>query len=339
MQGNLSLHRIKAASLWIKESIMQNNRNSLSHVSPSARPFAHRRLSAFTLIELLVVIAIIAILAAILFPVFAQARSKARQASCMSNMRQVGVAGVMYAQDYDENLPGNIRQSNSAGPAIFWWQQLPPYIQRGVNTYGFAGVANANSSEIYKCSAALPEENLIRNTPGGNPDQYYLNYIPTTLAVEYTMFSVPGQTWLQIAGGPPLPVVTNPAETAWLTDNGNWRTVNGNNGDFSFFNRGLPAGSSIKTGPMAAAIAATGGVNAAGGASDDPNTAVYGPNALPIRNGGGRRISYRHSGGANFVYMDGHVKWVKGEAVFNNVVRAARISLENRTTMFDVNRP
>src|SRR5260370_26669639 len=60
---------------------------------------------AFTLIELLVVIAIIAILAAILFPVFAQARAKARQATCLSNQKQIGLAWVMYAQDYDESSP------------------------------------------------------------------------------------------------------------------------------------------------------------------------------------------------------------------------------------------
>lgn len=59
----------------------------------------------FTLIELLVVIAIIAILAAILFPVFAQAREKARQSACLSNMKQVSTALMMYAQDYDEALP------------------------------------------------------------------------------------------------------------------------------------------------------------------------------------------------------------------------------------------
>jgi prepilin-type N-terminal cleavage/methylation domain-containing protein/prepilin-type processing-associated H-X9-DG protein len=64
-----------------------------------------RKRSAFTLIELLVVIAIIAILAAILFPVFAQAREKARQSVCLSNMRQVGLGLSMYAQDYDEVLP------------------------------------------------------------------------------------------------------------------------------------------------------------------------------------------------------------------------------------------
>src|SRR5437879_824377 len=64
-----------------------------------------RNRHGFTLIELLVVIAIIAILAAILFPVFAQARDKARSAGCLSNLKQVGLAVMMYTQDYDESYP------------------------------------------------------------------------------------------------------------------------------------------------------------------------------------------------------------------------------------------
>src|SRR5437870_10743090 len=78
------------------------------------------RRKGFTLIELLVVIAIIAILAAILFPVFAQAREKARQATCLSNLKQMGLAEMMYAQDYDE------RYSNTHLNAVPLTFGLPP---------------------------------------------------------------------------------------------------------------------------------------------------------------------------------------------------------------------
>jgi prepilin-type N-terminal cleavage/methylation domain-containing protein/prepilin-type processing-associated H-X9-DG protein len=84
-----------------------------------------RRKRAFTLIELLVVIAIIAILAAILFPVFAQAREKARGASCLSNTKQIGLAISMYTQDYDEVLP----MGGNGGPTLQnrWYHWVKAY--------------------------------------------------------------------------------------------------------------------------------------------------------------------------------------------------------------------
>jgi prepilin-type N-terminal cleavage/methylation domain-containing protein len=86
-----------------------------------------RRLNAFTLIELLVVIAIIAILAAILFPVFAQAREKARQVSCLSNMKQIGIGLIMYASDYDSIYPPS--QLGTGTELVSWPQIMQPYIK------------------------------------------------------------------------------------------------------------------------------------------------------------------------------------------------------------------
>ena len=90
-----------------------------------------RRHAGFTLIELLVVIAIIAILAAILFPVFAQAREKARSVSCLSNNKQIGTAIYMYVQDYDETFPMNFYMGqNGPAPCVsVVWVNLVPYIK------------------------------------------------------------------------------------------------------------------------------------------------------------------------------------------------------------------
>lgn len=95
------------------------------------------RQKGFTLIELLVVIAIIAILAAILFPVFAQAREKARGIACLSNAKQVGTAHIMYSQDYDEVMvpwvvrSGRPRDGFNRRDIITWPILLQPYIKNG----------------------------------------------------------------------------------------------------------------------------------------------------------------------------------------------------------------
>jgi prepilin-type N-terminal cleavage/methylation domain-containing protein/prepilin-type processing-associated H-X9-DG protein len=102
-----------------------------------------RHRSAFTLIELLVVIAIIAILAAILFPVFAQAREKARAISCLSNCKQLGTGILMYAQDYDETIiPWYTCEYDGSGCGAggaqrrdrIWVHKIQPYIKNG-DTY------------------------------------------------------------------------------------------------------------------------------------------------------------------------------------------------------------
>src|SRR3954453_19476700 len=94
--------------------------------------------NAFTLIELLVVIAIIAILAAILFPVFAQARESARKTACLSNAKQLGLGILMYVQDYDETM---VMSANNSQPGVLrddgsvyrnwspWSQQIQPYVK------------------------------------------------------------------------------------------------------------------------------------------------------------------------------------------------------------------
>ena len=119
--------------------------------------------TAFTLIELLVVIAIIAILAAILFPVFAQAREKARATACLSNEKQIGMGLLQYEQDYDEALPyiwyGSNGGGSAAGGNYKWMDAVYPYIK---------------SEAVFNCPDALQK---VVNAQGNfYPYHYYQNY-------------------------------------------------------------------------------------------------------------------------------------------------------------------
>jgi len=139
----------------------------------------------FTLIELLVVIAIIAILAAILFPVFARAREKARQTSCLSNAKQINLGILMYAQDYDEILPVASHWPDGQGGYTYWNQSLEPYVK---------------NDQIFRCPSNA-------NRPLG----YGWNY------QNFGYYSSGGS----FSGGPstPLAQVQQPAETILIGDN------------------------------------------------------------------------------------------------------------------------
>jgi prepilin-type N-terminal cleavage/methylation domain-containing protein/prepilin-type processing-associated H-X9-DG protein len=139
----------------------------------------------FTLIELLVVIAIIAILAAILFPVFAKAREKARQSSCLSNTRQLCTAFLSYAQDYDETLVPMSSFGPPPGTSFIWYQLIDPYLK---------------SAQLLKCPSSLFAVS------------YGVSY--QNLATDAGAGTISGR-------GAPLSIIASPAEALMLGESEN----------------------------------------------------------------------------------------------------------------------
>src|SRR5687767_14463963 len=163
---------------------------------------------AFTLIELLVVIAIIAILAAILFPVFAQAREKARQTSCLSNTKQVGTAFQMYLQDYDEVMVITMAQNTgSSGFSPQWWSKLvEPYIKNW---------------QIFRCPSSADGRSIW----GSGPFGWWANWSRFgTLGYNYLGLS----TWWNCfdSQGVALAAVDKPASTVGFVDSNLQQTSN-----------------------------------------------------------------------------------------------------------------
>jgi prepilin-type N-terminal cleavage/methylation domain-containing protein/prepilin-type processing-associated H-X9-DG protein len=166
-----------------------------------------KRNAAFTLIELLVVIAIIAILAAILFPVFAQAREKARQTSCLSNSKQLGTAMMMYAQDYDETMCRGFTSFNNGTENIArdWSVDIYPYIRTGlppVNAAIIAGVRRMDlytaSSPFYQCPSKAPS----RDTRGFRRGFGYNYWLATGTGVSLAAMGAPADvaTFVEVWG-------------------------------------------------------------------------------------------------------------------------------------------
>jgi prepilin-type N-terminal cleavage/methylation domain-containing protein/prepilin-type processing-associated H-X9-DG protein len=173
----------------------------------------------FTLIELLVVIAIIAILAAILFPVFAQAREKARQITCVSNMKQIGLGVLQYQQDYDESFP-MLHYNDAKGNEVRWFDAVGPYIKNG-NIYSYDGYYSG-AGGIWSC----PDQPTIQ--PAGYGPNYDLfregQPYATPQDIKISTLDTPSDTIMMVEKG------ENDGNSSWLqfqTWEGNWTTGGG----------------------------------------------------------------------------------------------------------------
>ncbi len=180
----------------------------------------------FTLIELLVVIAIIAILAAILFPVFAQAREKARQASCMSNQKQISLGALQYYQDYDDvgprffTLDAEATAPSGASLRSSWIGFLYPYM-KDMNTWKCPNMPEAKSAgvSVWATTGSTNGATPWRNTSlwmgyGWNAD--YLNLSRGDCA-DFNNQTNPAYPYTRRSGPPtPLAKIQKPAETVML---------------------------------------------------------------------------------------------------------------------------
>jgi prepilin-type processing-associated H-X9-DG protein/prepilin-type N-terminal cleavage/methylation domain-containing protein len=267
---------------------------------------AHRiRVSpAFALIELLVVIAIIAILAAILFPVFAQAREKARQTSCLSNIKQLGIAVLMYAQDSDEMYPVHAYWEGdwdtAAGKGNYWQGRVLPYI-KNLQVFRCPSDAGTSAGTVDGSDAGARVSYAFNSLVGTDQTQGEMRGIIMSVPA-WAVSSIPGQ---------PVAAVTRPAESIMLAEQ--------HTGDVASNVERWWWGESSNSTPVNSMIFQTmvdakfEGVPPLWGGMPGPNGARTEATADSRKFGWGKSgaISTPHSGMSNFLFADGHAKSMK----------------------------
>ncbi len=265
----------------------------------------YRSRTAFTLIELLVVIAIIAILAAILFPVFAQAREKARAINCLSNTKQLGLAVMQYVQDYDETLPER-QQPREGNPPGSWpypeiSEILNPYIKNGAQTGTGTNVTSGGHGGVWDCPSAP-----VRNQ----------NW---KIGVNAKLFPDGDASWNNWKGGPvvTLAMIDRPADMMAFMDKGqnsggeNWMEIVTD--QWSFCDASVCAGYDSSGQCIIDGTADVGNKPGTQGALrpgvGDCDLAQNGQNWNWDRTCF-LRPRYRHTGTGNATFLDGHSKAV-----------------------------
>lgn len=242
------------------------------------RPRAHRA-NGFTLIELLIVIAIIALLAAILFPVFSRVRENARRTACLSNMKQLGLGMMQYAQDYDEKLPRGTYPNGAFTYGVGWAGQIMPHVK---------------SIQIFKC----PNEKF--KAPSGDVVSYTYNIsIPSNpptlvngISGNLSGFTAASKTVLLLESSGNYADLTTTDEIGTNAIDQHSPSATGFF-YYSYRSDGQAVGGTLATGVFP---------DAAGGTNTCTDT---GATACPPR----------HFDGSTYVMADGHAKWYKPDAV------------------------